>query len=190
MIARLKTPLAGIIPSPQLLAELISYDPETGLMQWLPRSDEMFASKRAAATWNTRYAGHAALTALGLGGYREGRIFYRLHRAHRVAYTLMHGHWPEHEIDHINGNRVDNRFVNLRAVTHAENCRNARLRSHNASGVHGVSWFARDNTWQVHITRERQRFYLGRFENKADAIAARRAAEAELGFHKNHGRAT
>jgi hypothetical protein len=63
-----------------------------------------------------------------------------LYREHRLAWLYMTGEWPTHEIDHINGDRVDNRFCNLREATASENRWNSRKRVNNTSGYKGVSW--------------------------------------------------
>ncbi|WP_395444039.1 HNH endonuclease signature motif containing protein [Caulobacter sp. UC70_42] len=59
--------------------------------------------------------------------------------AHRLAWLLTHGEWPEHEIDHINGDRSDNRLVNLRPATRQQNMINRRMHKSNKLGVKGVT---------------------------------------------------
>ena len=81
------------------------------------------------------------------------------------------------EIDHLNHNRSDNRRENLRIVTRSENCFNMGLRKDNTSGYSGVRWFKRDQLWEARITVHGVKYYLGRYKNKTDAIAARKAAE-------------
>lgn len=75
----------------------------------------------------------------------------------------------------------------MRDVTHAENVLNAGLRSDNISGMPGVRWTK--GAWQAQITVRGERYYLGRFTDLDDAKAVRAKAQAELGFHPNHGRA-
>lgn len=96
--------------------------------------------------------------------------------AHRVAWAVMTGAWPETEIDHINGKRDDNRWINLREVSRMQNCWNSAPGKNNKSGVKGVSWYKRDGTWEASIRTDGKRRFLGRFPLLEDAIAARRAA--------------
>src|SRR5690606_11618117 len=120
-------------------------------------------------------------------GYREVGIDGRLYKAHRVIWLYIAGEWPD-EIDHINGDRSDNRFANLRAVSRAENMRNKRSYKNNRSGQNGVSWHNQDRRWIAYITINGKFKRLGGFINKDDAIAARLKAEAEYGlFQKRHG---
>jgi hypothetical protein len=108
--------------------------------------------------------------------------------AHRVIWAIVHGYWP-HQIDHINGVKTDNRLCNLREVDDAENRKNMCLRSDNKSGHHGVRWSEHLHKWRAEIRINGKTNHIGVYQNKEDAIAARKASEAALGFHVNHGRA-
>ncbi len=171
------------------ISKLLKYDPETGKLFWLPRPVEMFhgggktSQAHIARTWNTRFADKEAFKA-DLHGYLSGRIFRTLYRAHRIGWLLHYGEWPTHQIDHINGDRSDNRMINLRDVAASDNRKNQRLRSDNSSGTFGVDWDKNRQKWSARIGHK----YLGRFESKDDAIAARARAEVEFGYHPNHGR--
>jgi len=103
--------------------------------------------------------------------------------AHRVAWALHYGEWPKHEIDHINGNKRDNRIQNLRDVPHLLNQRNRGLRADNTSGADGVSWM-KAGFWRVTVAGK----YLGIFKDFEAAVAARKSAEQAHGYHVNHGR--
>lgn len=170
--------------------ELLEYDPETGAFKWKRRDSRHFAgtpgrtSSHAAANWNARYAGKPALTAKTCDGYLHGNIHNRRVKAHRVAWLVVHGEWPDGQIDHINGDRSDNRISNLRVVSDAENKRNAKLYSTNKTGVPGVSWDRARGKWQAQCLRKP----LGRFDTFEEAVAARREAERAGNFHPNHGR--
>ena len=97
---------------------------------------------------------------------------------------LLTGAQPKGEIDHINGQRADNRAANLRDVDKAENQKNAARRSDNTSGVTGVYWDKTSKRWRATLRSTT----VGGFERKEDAVAARLAAQRAHGFHENHGR--
>lgn len=182
----------SFVPVP-LLRQLISLDHETGNLTWLPRIAGLFPAgsrspQHAAALWNSRYAGTPALASEDQCGHLCGRIFNRMIYAHRAVYALVSGSWPAHTIDHINGKPSDNRPVNLRDVPHIENHKNQATRKNNTSGVMGVSMNKRLRKWAAHITVAGQDHHLGFHDDKADAIAARKAAESRFNFHPNHGR--
>jgi hypothetical protein len=173
---------------PAIVQEFLTYAPDTGLLFWRKRKAEFFKEERHAKAWNSRYAGRQAFTTL-VRGYRAGSIANRHVYAHRAAFCVMFGRWPEN-IDHINGDKTDNRLANLREVTHQLNMRNIPIGSANTSGVIGVAWLKQRNKWLASIGVDGQTVYLGEYKNKDEAIIARAAAEKVLSFHPNHGRKT
>jgi hypothetical protein len=170
-----------------LLRQLLDYDPATGSMTWKPRKVELFASISAWKTWNTRYSGQPAFTALS-NGYRQGALFGVMYRAARVAYAIYNGEWPDKEVDHINGNTRDNSAGNLRCVSHGENMRNIGSPKDNASGAMGVIFDKARGKWMAFIRLNKKQKNLGRFDNFESAKQARKAGEVKYGFHENHGR--
>ena len=173
--------------SPELFKVCMSYCPETGLLTWRERPPEHFKLPHIHKAWNTRRAGKPALNAMTGFGYRAGLLFGKTLRAHRAAWAIHTGEMPD-VIDHINGNRADNRIANLRSVSAIENRRNQKIPSHNTSGVIGVTWNKQFGLWAAIITVDGRNILLGRFADKADAVIARAAGEVKYGFHKNHGR--
>ena len=171
--------------TPQQLAELLAYDPETGVLTWRRRARELFKTDGECLRWNNRYAGTRAFS-LNNHGYRDGMIFRRMYRAHRVVWAIHHGVWPDGQIDHINGDRDDNRIANLRLATRSANCRNTKLRKNSSSGIMGVSPFK--GRWRAYIRDGGKNIHLGIFSTAAAAAAARKSAEQKLGYHPNHGR--
>lgn len=170
------------------ISQLLKYDPETGKLFWLSRPVHFFVDEAHAKTWNTRYSGTEAFTAINITGYKKGGVFDSTQLAHRVAWCLFYKKWPEGPIDHINGIPDDNRIENLRMVSHRENSRNKCLDSRNKSGAHGVCWSNKKRRWIAKIGIDCKSIRLGAFINLEDAIAARKAAETKYGFHENHGR--
>lgn len=178
--------------SVEMLHRLLACDPEAGKLFWKARTPDLFrdgpyVSERQCAAWNGRFSGSPAFTALEASGYLHGRVFGLRAKAHRVVWAMATGEWPRGQIDHLNGNRADNRIVNLRCVDASGNSRNQRLRSDNQSGVPGV-YQTPCGTWAARINVDRRYLGLGTYAAFEDAVAARRAAERAHGFHPNHGR--
>jgi hypothetical protein len=177
------------LPSPEMLRQLLRYEPKTGLLFWLPRPLELFPDERAMKSWNTHFADARAFLFQENHGYMSGKVFRKTYRAHRVVWAIVNGKWPEGHIDHINGNRADNRIENLRDVTRISNQRNQKLSCKNTSGYAGVRHYPKRNKWSARIRiNNRQDIYLGMFSSKDEAIAARKKAEADHGYHENHGK--
>ena len=162
------------MPTQKQLKEILYYDPETGVF-----------------TWRVNRGGGAR--AGDVAGYlhREGyiRIGFsgKVYRAHRLAWLYVHGKWPKYEIDHMNRIRDDNRIVNLREASHADNSHNLGLSSKNTSGVSGISWYKYTKEWCAQIKVKGETIFLGAFPTKREAIKSRKAAEKKYGFHQNHG---
>lgn len=174
--------------APERLNEVLRYDPESGKLFWRDRGREFFETQRAFSTWNARYAGKEAMTSDNGHGYLRGSIGNKLILAHRAIWALQHGEWPVDQIDHINGDRRDNRISNLRCVSHKTNGRNQKRPTNNRSGAVGVHFYKKSKRWQAHITTEGKTNFLGYFDSFEDAVEARKSAEQKLGFHSNHGR--
>lgn len=166
------------LPDLALLQALFTYEPSTGVFTW--------ASLPHVRT-NVGLIGREA-GALNSRGYRVICVAKRKYFAHRLAWKLVHGSDPQGEIDHINGDRSDNRICNLRVVSRVENGRNLALPTHNRSGSIGVAFRADRRKWMAYIRVNKRNRFLGNFAKKQDAIAARKRAEREFSFHENHGR--
>lgn len=124
-------------------------------------------------------------------GYIVIRLNGKLHFAHRLAWFLMRGDWPE-AIDHINHDRADNRIDNLRPANKKINGRNAALSKNNKSGICGVHWHQHQvknyGGWVAQIKYNGITHYLGHFKDFFEACCARKAAELQYDFHLNHGK--
>lgn len=179
--------------SVEVLHRLLICDAEAGKLFWRERSADLFSegivpSAVRAAMWNTRYAGREALTTISSHGYLTGEIFNRHYRAHRVIWAMKTGAWPGELIDHVNGDRSDNRWENLRAATQNENNRNQRTPRTNTSGVKGVSWHKRDKRWIATIREGGSNRQVGSFTSLSDAADAIRAERSRRhGAFANHG---
>lgn len=176
--------------TPGVIREFLDYNPETGSLTWKHRDVKWFCENRpdwSSRKWNTRYAGKPAFNSKASNGYFFGWIHKHAFGAHRVAFAHFHGEWPPCEVDHIDGNRRNNAIVNLRSVDRVTNRRNMRLHKRNTSGVCGVSWNKHQQKWVAHCGFLGVANHLGTFDSFEGAVAARKAKEAELGFHENHG---
>lgn len=157
--------------------ELFSYDPDTGILTRKPCSARSRVGGKVISY--TDDDGYVRVRCGGAKGY--------LYRVHRIAWLMTYGSFPEHQIDHINHVRNDNRICNLRAVDNAENTKNKRMRSNNTSGVTGVSWYKRDEKWQAVVNVNGKAIHLGFYEDFQEAVLVRKRAERKYGFHVNHG---
>ncbi len=165
---------------------LLSLDGKTGKVFWLPRSEKLAATvgfrlpARSIKIFNTQFAGMEAMTAVSKAGYKVGAIFGRNYYAHRVVWAMVHGSWPQSQIDHINGNRTDNRPQNIRLADQSQNNANARKRaSATTSRFKGVSWNKCVRKWSVqtsHRNECRARLF---FEDEIEAAKAYDAIAAD-----------
>ncbi|TNE58629.1 MAG: hypothetical protein EP341_03165 [Sphingomonadales bacterium] len=176
------------LPDPKLLRKLLRYDPETGKLFWRERPRDIFTSDWYFRSWNTRFSGQEAFTAIDRDGYNVGKLLQRQMKAHRIIWCICYGEWPEDQIDHENGNRLDNRIENLREVSCAENLKNRKMPSTNKSGIMGVSWSNTKGKWRAEIGVDGKHVTIGLFDTAKAASKARKAAEAAHNFHPNHGR--
>lgn len=94
---------------------------------------------------------------------------------------------PMGEIDHIDGNRSNNKIENLRLVRKCDNLKNQRLYKNNKSGAHGVYWSKQKKKWCVQLTSGGEQMYYGCFSKLDDAKKKRAEIQRSFDFHENHG---
>lgn len=161
------------IPTPEQIRQLVSYEPETGLLFWKPRDTSWFNGKlRPTNVWNTRYAGKQALSYISTYGYYCGAVLNYQLLAHRVVWAWHYGEWPILEIDHINRNRLDNRIENLRDVSHSENERNKSLSIRSKTGETGV-YRTRSGRYSANYVSHLKKLQIGTYATIAEAAEAR-----------------
>lgn len=183
--------IRNLLPDQSVLIEIFEYCPERGWLIWKARPLEMFKNgARSAAhnqsAWNAKMAGNIALRQVR-HGYFGGTLFGEKVLAHRVIWKWMTGDDPAY-IDHINGERQDNRWANLRSVDAFGNAQNQKKRSDNTSGVVGVTWNKKAEKWVAQIVADGQAKFIGQYTDFNKAVRARKIAERRHGFHENHGR--
>jgi len=170
------------------LHELFDYNTETGVLYWRPRSAKWFKAIQYMYPWNARFAGKPA-GHVGAHGYSSVRVHPRYYRAHRIIMAMQLGHWPKHQVDHIDQDRGNNRLHNLREASFVDNAKNHSRHKSNTSGVTGVHWSRRDSVWIAKVGHGNNRIHLGSFQSLDDAAEARRKAERIYGFSPRHGSA-
>ena len=148
------------IMSADVARSLLTYDDGTGEIAW-----------RVG-----RLKGQRAGSINGQG-YTQIKVGGRIYLAHRVAWLLKTGEWPSLEIDHSNGVKADNCWLNLRAADRYQNAQNVTRAQKSASGYRGV--IAKGGAWQAQIRASGRNHYLGIFKTAVEAHRAYRAA-AEL----------
>ncbi len=160
------------------LKEILHYDKDTGVFTWLVANSRRVEIGDVAGCVVKKQCGKS---------YIKIRINGKLSSAHRLAVLYVLGRFPYIEVDHLDGCGTNNKWINLREVSMAENQKNRRLHSNNSSGVCGVFWDKGMLKWKALIKSNNKSIYIGRYKNLSDAINARKSAEIEHGFHKNHG---
>lgn len=144
----------------------LDYNPETGVFTWKVR-------KRAFAGNYVEIGQRAG--SINDQGYWMICIDRKRVGAHRLAWFLMTGAWPAHEIDHINLKRDDNRWCNLRQATDKENCANRPVRNDNLLGIKGVSVRIKKNMVRYRVRvhkKDGKRHHVGYFGTPEEAHAA------------------
>lgn len=145
------------------LKELLSYDAESGLFHWKKR--------RTGVSTDGKIAGCKSVTESKYPSrsYWKIRVDKKLYYAHRLAWLWAHGELPDFEIDHKNGDGLDNRIENLRAVSSSQNKWNARMRRDNSSGFKGVVPAKSGKAFRAQIAYSGRVRYLGTFETAEEA---------------------
>lgn len=155
--------------------DLLTYDPETGLFHWKVRRGRMAKAGDQAGT-------------LKPSGYVEIQVSGRIYKAHRLAWHMHYGKWPDDCIDHINGQTADNRIVNLRDCNRSENLCNSKHHANNTTGFKGVHHQKANNIYVAHIRKNGKRVHLGSFKTAEAAAAVVRAARVQIhGEFARHG---
>lgn len=147
----------------------VDYDPVTGLAYWLPRVGDSLAD----TCFNRQYA-YKEISNICPNGYKRFTFTYkgkvRSFKLHRVAFLFETGRWPSQYVDHINGNKLDNRFINLREVNAQQNTWNRATPRTSKTGHKGVDIVK--GKFRARGFKNGERVVLGTFPTKEEAIKA------------------
>lgn len=158
----------------EYLKSILLYDPMDGIFIWIVRK------------CGVRYGSIAG--GFEKNGYNQIEINRVKYYSHRLAFFYMTGEFPKWQVDHINHDRSDNRWCNLRLCSRSENMVNMKKFKNNRSGFTGVHFDRREKRWRSYISDKGNVIHLGYFDSKDRAIEARKEAEDKYNFHSNHGK--
>ena len=158
--------------------ELFIYDLVTGrLLNKVTRSPKALAGCEAGTVQRD--------------GYRRVSLNHKKVAVHRIAWDInnpLNKVQPYEQIDHLDHNRTNNRPLNLEKKSNADNHKNMSMQKNNKSGIAGVYFNAKEKLWYAQIFLNNSKTHLGCFKCLLDAAAARKSAEKQMDFHKNHGK--
>ena len=162
------------LPSVDKILRAFTYCPSTGVFTHHPSARSHHAGRVAGVI--DRY------------GYRKLTIKRKEYKAHRLAWKLIHGVDPSHEVDHINGDKDDNSAGNLRAAIRIDNAHNTGLFRNNTSGHKGVSWDKRLGLWCGRVSHKGKVAFRFHHASIEDVVAKLMEARSKLhGEYSNHG---
>ena len=123
---------------------------------------------------------------VNLRGYRYVNVNYKSYLVHRVIFLMHHGYLPKY-VDHIDGNKTNNKIENLREATHSQNILNSKRSSRNKSGVKGVFWCDKRKRYLAKFEMNNKWYWAGSFKNIEDAdLALRKLREKHQGEFARH----
>ena len=147
------------------MAQDFDADFERGLLYWVkPRK-----GKKEAGTFKSALNRHTVI-------YKN-----KVHLRYRILFALFNGYWPFGEIDHIDGNSLNDSISNLRDGDRKLNAKNTKIRSDNKTGMAGISFH--QGKWRVRLSNK----HIGSFEKKSEAMAVRLKVQLEEGYTQRHG---
>jgi hypothetical protein len=140
------------------LKERLYYNPETGIFTWIKTKNNRIKNNTIAGNINKTTK------------YLTIRINHTLYLAHRLAWLYVYGNWPNNQIDHIDGNRLNNRICNIRNVTSRQNCQN--YTRHRNGHLVGTAYHKINKIWAAAIWIDKKNIHLGSFDTAIEAHEA------------------
>jgi hypothetical protein len=149
--------------------DVLDYEPSTGVFRWRVSPGGRGGVGAVAGTRD--HEGYVVIRYRGRG-----------YKAHRLAWLYVHGELPAGVVDHINGDKADNRIHNLRDVDAYVNAQNVERPNKNGrSGLRWVSWFSQYQKWKASFFFRKKHYFVGHFDDPAEAHEAAKRARAALG---------
>lgn len=148
----------------------LRYDPDTGHLWWLIQKNNRVMKEPAGYSDKDQYP----RVDIKINGVRSQPT------KHRLAWFLYYGVWPKDQVDHINNVKDDNRIVNLREATNAENSKNKKAQVGGSSKYKGVCWYKSSSKWSAQIRVNYKKIHLGHYDNEEEAALAYNKAALEL----------
>ena len=158
-----------LLPPLEELKEHFDYNPDTGIIIWKKKQkhQKIEIGQEAGCVSASKCTTYRTITSKGIK-----------YKTHRIAYYMYHGIDPKNnDIDHEDGNGLNNKINNLRLATRSDNCKNRSMNENNTSGVTGVTWNKWAQKWRARIGIDYKSILLGSYINKEDAIQTRIEAE-------------
>lgn len=156
----------------ELILKLFHYDPLTGILKRIGRL------KSNGDITPCDFVGSAKST----HGYLQYTVKNKTYDCHRLIFLYMEGEFPNCDVDHIDGDRTNNKWENLRKVTREENLRNVGMKNTPRYGVTGVGIHNPSGCWRVWISYHQK----SGFKSFEEAVAYRKMKEKEMGFTEQH----
>ena len=158
------------------IKSILNYDPDTGIFTWkVSNTNRVKVGQIAGYLCPHQKNPNQKYYKIGING--------KLYMLHRLAFYYVTSIDPaKNEVDHINGNSLDNKFKNLRLANRANNTKNCRKHKDNTSGFKGVSWDKKLKKWRAQIKVNNKQINLGSYTNKFyAAVVYTRAAKHYFG---------
>ena len=158
----------------EYLKEYLIYDPDNGKFFW---KKESLNKARKVGEEAGSYAGN---------GYSIICVENKRFSGHRLAWYFYYGEWPDFHIDHMDGDKQNNKINNLRKSNPSVNMKNRGLNKNNTTGYSGIQ--KSRNKWRVRVRIDGKLLNFGTYDNIEDAVRVRNEVYIEYGFHPNHGK--
>lgn len=155
-----------------LLKKFYNYDPLTGVVTARLEQHNYYAGEVVGYVANT--------------GYISLSVGCKEYLLHRIIWLYMTGNMPD-QVDHIDHDRLNNKWDNLREVNNTDNSKNASISKNSSTKINGVSFMKSRGKYRAYITVNRKQISLGLYDTEQEAAKARRDADIKYGFHPNHG---
>jgi hypothetical protein len=159
------------------LKTILHYDPETGIFTRLSSNSN-----------NKNNLIGKKVGGLTTSGYVVINIGYFQHRAHRLAFLYQTGAMPSSNLDHLNGEKDDNRWCNLREASNHQNMCNKKRYRGKKTGLCGAQWAEKAQVWRVFFSIDKKNTYLGAYDTIFEAAAVRISMQNNNGYTSRHGR--